>query len=72
MHVCVVVVAIIIAAIIICGVLFYKKIDKERFTIPRGKVNGDIIILKEEIKRFIDISLTIIPPEQTDIRSFFR
>jgi hypothetical protein len=65
------IVAIIIAAIIICGVLFYKKIDKERFTIPHGKVNGDIIILKEEIKRFIDISLTIIPPEQTDIRSFF-
>jgi hypothetical protein len=65
------IVAIILAAIIICSVYFYKKIDKEKFTIKHDSTNGDIIILKEEIKRFIDVALMINPPVKTNIRSYF-
>ena len=64
------IVAIILAAIVICGVLIYKYIYTEKFTLVRNN-NGDIIILKEEIKRFIDIALMVNPPLDTDIRSFF-
>ena len=64
------IVAIILAAIVICGLLIYKYIYTEKFTLVRNN-NGDIIILKEEIKRFIDVALMINPPLDTDIRSFF-